>query len=372
MTQLSEKTALVRKLHHWCLGTGENIYVPFDTLQKYDLIAWLYYFDFARLSEKEKIQAKAFYQQQATLDFKQEISFKRICRVLAENQIRFCPIKGADLTWRIYPAGALRPKCDLDILVPEQEVEKALKILKNDGWKVPYQYSNEHHYAMMKRQDVALELHFNLPHISPADTKAMWDLFIPLDEYCYRLPLELNLLILFHHCRKHQWQGGIKLLTDIFFLLKKEGKPDFELSDSLARQYHLSPLNLFFASFAEFFPDYKFTYRYSDEELSVFRNILISDFEQKEHAAEMVMGSEDRFSRDWILQRIHGIKPSSIRLQTGNPRGNYLKLLAGYWQISRKKLSAMWKYRHGIKDEALLNRMTELKKIEKLLQTDNE
>ena len=66
-------------------------------------------------------------------DMKQEAVFRELTVLFRSNGVRFCPIKGADLAWCVYPSGALRPKCDLDILLPEQEIPQALALLKANG-----------------------------------------------------------------------------------------------------------------------------------------------------------------------------------------------------------------------------------------------
>ena len=55
--------------------------------------------------------------------------FGRICEILEETRIPFIPLKGAVIR-QYYPEPWMRTSCDIDILVHEEDLERAVKILK--------------------------------------------------------------------------------------------------------------------------------------------------------------------------------------------------------------------------------------------------
>ena len=106
------------------------------------------------------IQNKSLYQE---LD--------RILDALAEAGVPVIVLKGADLAVSLYPDIGLRPMCDLDLLVTEQQLEKAVRSVQSLGYGqvIPelapgFNRAIGHHvYLQGSRQPgVAVELHWNL------------------------------------------------------------------------------------------------------------------------------------------------------------------------------------------------------------------
>jgi Uncharacterised nucleotidyltransferase len=75
-------------------------------------------------------------------------------------------LKGPLLGERLYPEGALRPSVDLDLLVAEADLERAVTTLETAGWYADAGptavYSREHHHHLQLRREghPPLELHF--------------------------------------------------------------------------------------------------------------------------------------------------------------------------------------------------------------------
>lgn len=321
-----------------------------------------------RLPEDVAAECKRTFMAMHMLDIKQEHALSELETLFREHCIDHCPIKGADLAWRVWPSGAFRTKGDLDIWIRREDHETALELLAAAGWKTPYHYSHDHHEPMMVKQGVVLELHYLFPNFDDAATGAILKGIEPISPHRYQLSLECNLLLLFIHSFHHRWQNGIQLLMDCGFLIRHEGKPDWARLRCLAKACRMTPPSLLFGAFPEFFPPETMPdEEFPAEIVSIFRKLILEAPPSRSQQAERVMGAPERFSLKWWLARISGFCPSSVRMQTGNPRGHYGNLLIGYWQVGMKKLKLFWQFRHGIADVELNERFRDEKRIEKFL-----
>ena len=321
-----------------------------------------------RLPEDVAAECKRNFIAMHMLDIKQEHAFAELEKLFREHRIDYCPIKGADLAWRVWPSGAFRSKCDLDIWVRRENIAAALELLAAAGWKTPYHYSNKYHEAKMSKLGVVLELHSLFTNFDAAATGAMLEELEPISPQRYQLSLEGNLLLLFTHSLHHQWQNGMQLLMDCGFLIRYEGKPDWERLRCLSKKCRLAQPSLLFRAFPEFFPSETMPdEEFPTEIINTLRKLMLEEPPSMSHQAERVMVAPERFSLKWWGDRISAFRPSSVRMQTGNPRGHYGKLLVGYWQVGMKKLKMFWQFRHGNVDAALKERIDDEKRIEKFL-----
>ena len=62
-----------------------------------------------------------------------QMKFGSFCALLDGHGIRYVPIKGIDLAFRIYPSPALRSFCDWDVLIHREDFFKAVRILLDNG-----------------------------------------------------------------------------------------------------------------------------------------------------------------------------------------------------------------------------------------------
>lgn len=90
---------------------------------------------------------------------KMELELERCCQLLVDEQIAFIPMKGA-LLCALYPEPWMRPRVDLDILIHEDDVGRAVKALTAIG----YTTDGERHYHNVSLfcQNVHLELHYSI------------------------------------------------------------------------------------------------------------------------------------------------------------------------------------------------------------------
>ncbi len=357
---------LLKNLHYWCFGAGGSAAaVPPEVLCLYGFGAWPWYFDGNVLSGQSRVQAEHLYQEQNVIDFRQEVAFRKICSAFAADGIRFCPLKGADLAWRIYPDGALRAKRDLDILVHPDDIRQSLAMLKKSGWTVPYQIAHFNHHPMMTQHGVALDVHHRLPMFKAGQMREIWDILQPGDgTSMFLLPPELNFLVLFNHCREHRWNCGIRLLADFVFLVRHSGLPDFEKLNALAARFDVASPELMFAAFPEFFPGCPPLRNIPAASLPVFRELILNGIDMKMHSVAIAMSSGNRFSLPWLRRYIHALAPGSVRLKTANPSGNYFRLLCGYMTMFKR----VWALRKGAADELLRSHMAHVEYIENILK----
>ncbi len=361
----------VSALRRWCYG--DNISIDYHRLDK-NLLSWAWFYDHQILPDEIKSEAQLDYQNVAAWDMRQEAGYQQLCGLLENEKIRFVPLKGADLAWRVYPDGALRVKGDLDIAFHPDDYERAIAVLKSAGWQIPFKVRCDHHHSPMTRNGVTIEPHFALPGFRKCNPHEVWSELQPVaNGFRHQLPRDFNLLMLFNHARNHKWGNGITFLRDCAMLLQKEGKPDWTAVHKLATRFHVASPDLLFAAFDDFFsPEVRSEIKLSTEICEIFRRMLLTVGDRfSVDKDKFLMADSNRFSFQWWQMRLRGMSPASIRSHTNNPRGHYGKLLLGYLQISAKKLRTFWKYRHGNLSAEEQKLKDELEIIDRVIMSPN-
>jgi len=153
----------------------------------------------------------------------QNDALKRIAAALDDAQIPFIPLKGAVLR-ELYPAPELRTSCDIDVLVKEDDLEKAVKTIENatDFVKKKRYY----HDISMVNSQAHLELHFSiLENMENIDKflSRVWDYAVPDDVSRYRLTPEFQIFHIVAHMSYHMVHGGlgIRPFLDLWLLRTK-------------------------------------------------------------------------------------------------------------------------------------------------------
>ena len=301
---------------------------------------------------------------------KQRFAGQQIETLFAENGIVFCPIKGMDLSRRVWPRRVLRGQSDLDVVVLPRDRAKARKILRQNGWTEYYRRECGHHDPVLVRQDVAVEIHFKFPHFGGASADELLPYWIPEEKFRYRLPLEMNLAMLFCHGRGHHWMDIPRLLLDCGFLVRAEGAPDWKKMNELTRRFNVPSPALLFAAFPDFFPAEMLPdAAFPPEAVEAFRRLFEISVPEggKEYALRILTG-RGRFSAGWFWERLKGMRPSVIRKHIHEPRGAYGKLLAGYFQIFFRKLGLLRHYGEWKKSSPLCARLRDEETVEKSLR----
>ncbi|MBI4507093.1 MAG: nucleotidyltransferase family protein [Chloroflexi bacterium] len=183
----------------------------------------------------------------------------RIGARLHVHGIPAAPLKGSHLAERLYHALDARQVGDIDLLVPESDVEAARAVLLELGYAPFASVSHgieEHtfHGVPFLRQDPSasfvVELHWGLsnPRFVTIDYARLWQRVLAgsSDRAPLRpLPGEETLLFLSLHLAKHE-TGVLRLLADIDRLLRREGPAlDWPYVLALARRWQVTGLVYF-------------------------------------------------------------------------------------------------------------------------------
>ena len=172
---------------------------------------------------------KLFNKQQILSVFRYErtnFDYNEIKEILIKEKIPFVPLKGL-LIRGLYPEPWMRTSCDIDVLVKEEDLNKAILALKNEKKFVQEGKKNYHDVSLFSPSDVHLELHFNIKeNIDYIDKllEKVWDYCerVEENEYEYRQSKEYFVFHAVAHMLYHFKSGGcgIRPLMDLYLMHK--------------------------------------------------------------------------------------------------------------------------------------------------------
>lgn len=164
----------------------------------------------------------------------------RICKILEETEIPFIPLKGSVIR-KFYPEPWMRTSCDIDILVHEEDLERAVAVLKeNLGYTYERKEKGSHDMQIYSPSGVHLELHYTLleeGRLSKADKilSYIWDYAEEEREGSFQKKFSDEAFYFYHmaHMAKHFMIGGcgIKPFVDLWIL--NRNKKDKEKRNEL-------------------------------------------------------------------------------------------------------------------------------------------
>jgi len=187
---------------------------------------------------------------------------QNLVREFTQNEVEFVILKGAVLAFMAYPDSSLRSVSDVDLLVRPESLAKALKLIKDAGFKCPkrFEFANplivkdfvvpgeEISLPLEKPGTQALlEVHTQLESAEPwfpVPTAKVWehvekadwnDLYIPVldaHEFLFHLVLHLS--------RGHFFSLGLRPLLDIHLWVELQAKRldwDWIRGESVGRGY---------------------------------------------------------------------------------------------------------------------------------------
>ena len=110
----------------------------------------------AEASEKFRMQKFSAIYRSKNISYELE----RISATLEEARVKFIPLKGAIIR-HLYPESWMRTSCDIDILVSEDDIDRAETIIAS---KLSYtrKWKNNHEVSLFSAGGVHLELHYHL------------------------------------------------------------------------------------------------------------------------------------------------------------------------------------------------------------------
>lgn len=179
----------------------------------------------------EKIKAKLDEQVFTAVYRYENINYEleQLKQAFNEEKIPFIPLKGSVIR-RYYPEPWMRTSCDIDILVKEENLDKAVKVLtEKKGFKQEGK-RNFHDISLYSSAGIHLELHFNIKEtVEKLDAvlKTAWEHAVKKDDdenkYEYRFSEEFFLFHLYAHASYHFVQGGcgVRPFLDLYLLNKK-------------------------------------------------------------------------------------------------------------------------------------------------------
>jgi hypothetical protein len=270
------------------------------------------------------------------------VELKRISKAFREANVRFAPIKGADLAESCYPDPTVRIRCDIDLVVHSDDIGRAVDIARAGGWRAAHQYAHDSHCPSMYKKNAMLELHFTLPDFAPEKMPAVWTKLVAQGESSeYRLPPELSLVVVFHHARSHRWINSPQLIADYAFLLKTHRGFDWKLAREYAAEFGAADPGVLCFALPELFPpEVMPDAPPPPEELRLaLREAVLDPVNFQLHQEDEVMNRGDRFGGAWWKARIRGFAPSSVRIRYHLPdSADWRRMTAAYCRMLTDKV----------------------------------
>lgn len=152
---------------------------------------------------------------------RQEAELSKITVLFEKNEIQNIPLKGSVLR-AFYPEPWMRTSCDIDILIHEEQLNRAVSLLENE---LHYKKENvtNHDVLMIAPSGVHLELHYDVDETGIELTE-IWETATP-SKGNYQFAMLPELFVLHHisHMAKHFAIGGcgIRTFVDLCFIQKR-------------------------------------------------------------------------------------------------------------------------------------------------------
>jgi hypothetical protein len=174
-----------------------------------------------------------------------------VSKILIEHEVRSIFLKGPVLAGELYQDISHRTSCDLDVLVPIDQLEKVNELLRMRGYTEDeyistvlgdWKWRHHHRTYFHSQKNIKLEIHWRL-NPGPAKEPNFNELWerkekSKLTNYpVYHLGREDLFLFLVSHGARHGW-SRIRWLVDIHQIIEKDINWN-ELMELLKRNYYL-------------------------------------------------------------------------------------------------------------------------------------
>lgn len=168
-----------------------------------------------------------------TRDVRQLIAKDEVASIFAENGIRVMLLKGLIIK-DLYPQTYYRQMTDLDILIDNENREKARTLLKSIGYEdLEITKGEKRHFSMLKKPAVNIEIHLSLFENEWNTAFAdVWENSKQIDKNLYVMSNEDLILHNIMHSAEHFLSGGIGVRAVLDFYILKKAYPDVILSES--------------------------------------------------------------------------------------------------------------------------------------------
>lgn len=165
----------------------------------------------------------------------------RVCDLFEKNKVSHIPLKGSVIR-SLYPEPWMRTSCDIDILIHEDDIDRALELLREQGARV--EQKSFYDVSIYTENNVHIELHFNLAvegqNKKTADVlQEVWDKSNLVDGCAYRRKMTDEMYYFYHlaHMSKHfAGRGcGIRSFIDVW-ILDNQDKADVKKRREIAER----------------------------------------------------------------------------------------------------------------------------------------
>ena len=182
-------------------------------------------------------------------------AYQKICAVLEQERIPYLPLKGSVIR-TLYPEPYYRTSCDIDLLVKEEHLETAIRVLSEAIETEKEAERAYHDVSLYFKGGVHLELHFsileNIPSMDGVLSR-VWEHVSPESEGLSRQKMTEE-FFLFHqiaHAAYHFDKGGcgIRPFLDVFLILQKTNH-DEKILTALLEEARLSSFYRHFVALA--------------------------------------------------------------------------------------------------------------------------
>lgn len=166
-----------------------------------------------------------------------------ICNTLEKAEIPYIPLKGSVIR-ALYPEPWMRTSCDIDVLVHEEDIDRAVEALVRNGYTAD-EKRNFHDISLRSTSGVHLELHFSIKEnrelLDPVLSQ-VWSYTVPNDvSVRYEMTTEFMVFYTIAHMSYHFVSGGcgIRPFADLWYINQKLDFDD-EKVISLCRQSEIA------------------------------------------------------------------------------------------------------------------------------------
>ena len=154
-----------------------------------------------------------------------KFALTQIYQALDEARIAYIPLKGSILR-AFYPVESMRTSCDIDVLVHEADLDRAVECLERSGFRRGERHF--HDISLFSPNGTHLELHFSiLENMEQLDAvlKDAWRYAVPEEGSRYGFREEFFVFHMYAHMAYHFMHGGcgVRSLLDIWVMEHRMG-----------------------------------------------------------------------------------------------------------------------------------------------------
>ncbi|MBE7091653.1 MAG: hypothetical protein E7365_00525 [Clostridiales bacterium] len=208
--------------------TNENILPVCKLAQKHNLAHIVSNFIYVnKIQIDDKIKAKLQHEEFISVFKYEQINYatNEICNIFQKENIAHIKLKGSVIR-KYYPSENMRTSCDIDILIKPEDIDRAVEVLKINGYS--YIKKGYHDILLCSPNSVNVELHFNLLENNVnLDTvlRDAWQNTQLLNGCQYEFTNEFFVFHMFAHMAYHFLNGGcgVRSLMDIWVMEHKMG-----------------------------------------------------------------------------------------------------------------------------------------------------